>query len=228
MFRIQSAPPLNNNSLPETVADEDEKSKPQSNTSKPNHDQQANDKNMQKQPTEATEFESQKSNRANKEMFEKEENRSLQSKNNKESNNNNSSDIERSEFNPVFGEKVGAVNIPFIDLHTALFEGNNFNTLQKGLAHYSNSAWPSDQEQIILFGKYESVGYRIKECRVNHMIVLNLPYGDFHYTITKIEKVQTELVSISRYLGKEQLLLIMSDFNHPNEQYILLADPVQT
>jgi len=60
------------------------------------------------------------------------------------------------------------------------------------------------------------------------MIVLNLPYGDFHYTITKIEKVQTELVSISRYLGKEQLLLIMSDFNHPNEQYILLADPVQT
>lgn len=113
-------------------------------------------------------------------------------------------------------------------MHTALFEGNNFNTLQKGLAHYSNSAWPSDQEQIILFGKYESVGYRIKECRVNHMIVLNLPYGDFHYTITKIEKVQTELVSISRYLGKEQLLLIMSDFNHPNEQYILLADPVQT
>lgn len=135
----------------------------------------------------------------------------------------NEADNERADFQPVVGEQVGMLEIPILGLQASVYEGASLLTLQKGVAHYCFSAWPSDGEQIIFFGKYEGIGYHIKQCKLGDLFVVRLAYGTFHYQITKIERVQAEQLKVEREVGSEQLIISMTDMERTNDRFVLYA-----
>ncbi|MCR8659676.1 hypothetical protein NV377_20425 [Paenibacillus sp. T3-5-0-4] len=167
------------------------------------------------------------SNNKSSDNEEKEErsNEKSAKKNNESNTKEQSSELStRESFIPVVGEHFGTITFQGHHLSMQLLEGTEPYHLQHGLGHYISSAFPTDHEQIIFAGYYEGTTYRIRELMIGNTFTIEMPYGSYHYRINKIEMIHNSQLQITRLIGKEELVITMSDAHTTSQRYIIYAE----
>ncbi|MHA6252389.1 class D sortase [Oceanobacillus sp. CAU 1775] len=133
-------------------------------------------------------------------------------------------------FNPVHGETVGNLLIPKIDAELPIIEGTDPDELSRGVGHYYGTAYPLQEDQIVLSGHRDTVFRRTGELEIGDQLTLQLKYGDFTYEITETKIVSADDLTIIVPHDEEVLTLTtcypFSLVGNAPDRYIIYAYPV--
>ena len=108
------------------------------------------------------------------------------------------------------GQGIGRIEIPGIDLDAVVVQGTDTASLQKGPAHYPDTAFPGQGRTIGIAGHrttYLAPFRNINEIADGDEVVLEMPYGTFTYEVSKHEIVDPSQVEIVDDVGYERLVL---------------------
>jgi sortase A len=108
------------------------------------------------------------------------------------------------------GQGIGRIKIPSIDLDVVVVQGTDTSSLQKGPGHYPETAFPGQGATIGIAGHrttYAAPFHDINEIADGDEIALEMPYGNFTYTVQKHEIVEPSQVEIVDDVGYERLVL---------------------
>src|SRR5690625_4380616 len=125
------------------------------------------------------------------------------SKQSLESNEENSVIDVAANFKPSQGETVGILSIPRLDAELPIIEGTHEEELAQGVGHYKGTAYPLQNDQIVLSGHRDTVFRGMGELELGDIFIVKMPYGDFTYEITDF-KIRSE----ERRVGKECVNLV--------------------
>lgn len=134
------------------------------------------------------------------------------------------------EFNPDEGETAGILHIPSLEADLPIIEGTHEDELAKGVGHYGGTAYPLQNEQIVLSGHRDTVFRRMGELEIGDLLTLKLEYGDFSYAITETKIVDADDRTIIVPHDEEVLTLTtcypFSFVGYAPDRYIIYAYPV--
>ncbi|WP_067727077.1 class D sortase [Oceanobacillus damuensis] len=134
------------------------------------------------------------------------------------------------DFIPETGETVGLLHIPKLESDLPIVEGTHEDELAKGVGHYAGTAYPLQNEQIVLSGHRDTVFRRMGELEIGDILTIQLPYGDFSYEITKTQIVDADDRTIIVPHDEEVLTLTtcypFSFIGNAPDRYIITAMPV--
>lgn len=135
-------------------------------------------------------------------------------------------------YNPDMGETTGILHIPVLEADLPIIEGTHEDELARGVGHYRGTAYPLQNEQIVLSGHRDTVFRRMGELEIGDHLVLKMDYGDFTYEIKETKIVDAEDRTIIVPQGEEVLTLTTCyPFNfvgYAPDRYIMYAYPVKT
>lgn len=136
----------------------------------------------------------------------------------------------REQFNPEENEVIGILRIPKLDKELPILEGTDEDTLDKGVGHFITTAFPSDNEQILLSGHRDTVFTQFDQLAIGDSFIVELPYGTFEYVIKDTEIVDEDDTTVIRPMGEEVLTVttcypFLFVGNAP-ERYVIYAYPV--
>lgn len=140
--------------------------------------------------------------------------------------------IDKETFSPFTGDVVGILSIPRIDKELPIVEGTDENDLAKGVGHYSGTAWPLGNDQIVLSGHRDTVFRRMGELKIGDELIVKVPYGDFTYKIESTKVVDAGDRTVIKPTSPEEILTVTTCYpfryigNAPN-RYIITAKPVR-
>lgn len=133
-------------------------------------------------------------------------------------------------FNPGEGETTGILHIPKLQADLPIVEGTDPEDLAKGVGHYRGSAYPLQNDQIVLSGHRDTVFRRMGELEIGDHLVIQLEYGDFTYEITETKIVDADDRTIIVPHDEEVLTLTtcypFSYIGYAPDRYIIYAYPV--
>ncbi len=145
------------------------------------------------------------------------------------------SDAERSkaaeEFLPDMGEAVGILEIPSLEAELPIVEGTDPDDLEKGVGHYKGSAYPKQNDQIVLSGHRDTVFRKLGDVKIGDRFVVKLPHGDYEYEMIDSKIVDADDTSIIKSTAPDEELVITTCYpfsyvgNAP-DRYIIYAQPV--
>lgn len=138
--------------------------------------------------------------------------------------------IKKEDFNPSFGDSVGILTIDRIGANLPIVDGTSEDDLKKGVGHYDGTAYPLDDDQIVLSGHRDTVFRRMGEVEIGDIMTVRMPYGDFDYEIinTKIVSADDRTIIVPH---DEEILTVTTCYpfryigNAP-DRYIIDAKPV--
>ena len=134
------------------------------------------------------------------------------------------------DFNPANGENVGILHIPKLNADLPIIEGTHEDELAKGVGHYSGTAYPLQNDQIVLSGHRDTVFRSMGELEIGDTLTLQLEYGDFTYEITETKIVDADDRTIIVPHDEEVLTLTtcypFSFVGSAPDRYIIYAYPV--
>lgn len=140
--------------------------------------------------------------------------------------------IDRSKFDPNPDDVIGVLQIPKLEAELPIIEGTDEEMLERGVGHYSGTAFPMDNEQILLSGHRDTVFRDFDKLSVGDLFIVELPYGTFEYEIRSKEIVDKDDTSVIRSMGTEVLVVStcypFRYVGNAPERYILYAYPVET
>ncbi|WP_458413563.1 class D sortase [Schinkia sp. CFF1] len=150
----------------------------------------------------------------------------------KENHNNETRMMDKAEFNPLQGEAVGILAIPKLEAGLPIVEGTSDDDLEKGVGHFKGTAYPTEQDQIVLSGHRDTVFRRMGELKVGDIFIVKLPYGSFEYKIasTKIVDADDRTIIKSTAPNEELVVTTCYPFTYVGsapDRYILTAKPVE-
>lgn len=150
----------------------------------------------------------------------------------KENHNNETRMMDKAEFNPLQGEAVGILAIPKLEAELPIVEGTSDDDLEKGVGHFKGTAYPTEQDQIVLSGHRDTVFRRMGELKVGDIFIVKLPYGSFEYKIksTKIVDEDDRTIIKSTAPNEELVVTTCYPFTYVGsapDRYILTAKPVE-
>ncbi|SDK03522.1 class D sortase [Sediminibacillus albus] len=134
-------------------------------------------------------------------------------------------------FLPSLGETVGILSIPKINAELPIVEGTDPEELEKGVGHYKGTAYPMENDQIVLSGHRDTVFRRMGEVEVGDIFIVELPYGQFRYQMESSKIVDAEDRSVIVSTAPKEVLTITTCYpfsyvgNAP-ERYIITAVPI--
>lgn len=135
-------------------------------------------------------------------------------------------------FTPGMGEAAGILHIPALEADLPIIEGTHEDELARGVGHYQGTAYPLQNEQIVLSGHRDTVFRRMGELEIGDHLVLKMDYGDFTYEIKETKIVDADDRTIIVPHGEEVLTLTTCyPFNFVGsapDRYIMYAYPVKT
>ena len=108
------------------------------------------------------------------------------------------------------GQGIGRIEIPSIEADYVVVQGTDTASLQKGPAHYPETAFPGQGRTIGIAGHrttYLAPFRHINEVADGDEITLEMPYGTFTYEVTNHEIVDPSQVEIVDDVGYERLVL---------------------
>ncbi|WP_019154447.1 class D sortase [Robertmurraya massiliosenegalensis] len=135
------------------------------------------------------------------------------------------------DFSPRMGEVVGVLEIPQIEANLAIVEGTNEDELAKGVGHLKESAYPDQNNQIVLSGHRDTVFRRMGELNIGDELIIALPYGRYIYKITDTKIVDANNTTVIKNTFPHEELIVTTCYpftfigNAP-ERYIITALPV--
>lgn len=147
--------------------------------------------------------------------------------------NDTSSEMKESpeEFFPDVGEAVGILKIPTLDAELPIVEGTDPDELEKGVGHYRGTAYPSQNDQIVLSGHRDTVFRKLGEVAIGDTFIITLPYGEFEYEMVDSKIVDADDTTIIKSTAPEEELIISTCYpfsyvgNAP-DRYIIYAKPI--
>lgn len=138
--------------------------------------------------------------------------------------------IGRHNFNPSQDDVIGVLKIPKIEAELPIIEGTDEEMLERGVGHYSASALPTDNEQIVLSGHRDTVFRKFAKLEVGDHFIVEMPYGTFEYEISSTEIVDKDDTTVIGAMGKEVLVVTTCyPFRYVGaapDRYVVYATPV--
>ncbi len=138
----------------------------------------------------------------------------------------------KDQFSPFTGGTAGILWIPKIEAELPIVEGTDEDDLAKGVGHYNGTAWPLDNDQIVLSGHRDTVFRRMGELEIGDELVVKVPYGIFTYVIESTKIVDKDDRTVIKSTAPEEVLTVTTCHpfryvgNAPN-RYIITAKPVR-
>lgn len=135
-------------------------------------------------------------------------------------------------FKPEIGDAIGLLNIDKIDASLAIIEGTDPEELKHGVGHMAQTAFPGDNDQILLSGHRDTVFRRLGEIEVGDIIEVELPYGTFEYEMVDSIIVSANDTSVIGSTAPDEELVISTCYpfgylgNAP-DRYVIYAVPVE-
>lgn len=134
-------------------------------------------------------------------------------------------------FKATFGDEVGMLTIKDIDARIPIVEGTDEDELAHGVGHYSGTAFPMEDDQIVLSGHRDTVFRRMGELNVGDIITVEMPYGDFDYEIYETFIVDADDRTVIKPTAPDEILTVTTcyPFNFIGsapDRYIINAKPV--
>ncbi len=114
---------------------------------------------------------------------------------------------ERKQFQAEQNEVIGKLLIPQLDADMPIVEGTEAEQLSKGAGHFSTTAFPLDNEQILLSGHRDTIFRSFDKLELGHELIIEMPYGTFTYIIEKMEVVDQYDQTVIGPKGEEVLTL---------------------
>ena len=144
---------------------------------------------------------------------------------------NEEAKIDGTNFSPSTGETAGILHVPKLDSELPIIEGTHEDELAQGVGHYGGTAYPTQDEQIVLSGHRDTVFRRMGELGLGDILTVELPYGKFSYEIVDTKIVDADDRTIIKPQGKEVLTVTTCyPFNFIGsapDRYIITALPVE-
>ncbi|MGG3503996.1 class D sortase [Paenibacillus lautus] len=138
--------------------------------------------------------------------------------------------IDKSKFDPKPNDVIGMLQIPKLEAELPIIEGTDEEMLERGVGHYSGTAFPMDNEQILLSGHRDTVFRNFDKLSVGDRFIVKLPYGTFEYEIQSTDIVDKDDTSVIRSMGTEVLVIStcypFRFVGNAPERYIFYAYPV--
>lgn len=134
-------------------------------------------------------------------------------------------------FEAIFGDEVGLLSIDKIDANIAIVEGTDEDELEHGVGHYAGTAFPEEDDQIVLSGHRDTVFRRMGELDEGDIITVKMPYGDFEYEIYETFIVDADDRTVIQPTSPDEVLTVTTcyPFNFVGsapDRYIINAKPV--
>lgn len=136
-------------------------------------------------------------------------------------------------FAPQTGDTAGILYIPRLDAELPIVEGTDEDDLAKGVGHYKGTAYPGQNDQIVLSGHRDTVFRSMGELELGDHLTVNLPYGDFTYEIVDTKIVDADDRTIISPTAPEEVLTLTTCYpfsfvGSAPDRYIITALPVET
>ena len=135
-------------------------------------------------------------------------------------------------FNPEIGDAIGLLHINKIEASIPIVEGTDPDELEQGVGHMSQTAFPGDNDQILLSGHRDTVFRRLGEVEIGDIIEVELPYGRFEYEMVDSIIVSADDTSVVGSTAPDEELVISTCYpfryigNAP-DRYVIYAVPVE-
>lgn len=166
---------------------------------------------------------------------EKEQNRSLAEAqallDEKENTNGITTPEDAETFAPGMSETAGILHIPKLDSDLPVIEGTDEDELEKGVGHYKGTAYPLQNDQIVLSGHRDTVFRRMGELELGDVLTVQLSYGDFSYEIVDTKVVKADDLTIIAPTAPDEVLTVttcypFSYIGSAPDRYIITALPI--
>ncbi len=135
------------------------------------------------------------------------------------------------EFSAVYNEPLGTVEIPKLNRILPVIEGTDANVLKQGVGHISETAFPGQNEQIIISGHRDTVFRNFNKLEIGDDFIINMPYGTYTYEMRKTDIVSADDTTVIRKMGEEVLVITTCyPFNYIGDapqRFIIYAYPVE-
>ncbi|WP_058306673.1 class D sortase [Gracilibacillus massiliensis] len=144
---------------------------------------------------------------------------------------NEAKKVSPEEFFPEIGDAVGILEIPTLDAELPIVEGTDPDDLEKGVGHYRGSAYPEQNDQIVLSGHRDTVFRSLGEVEIGDTFTVKLPYGEFEYEMVDSKIVDADDTTIIKSTAPDEELVITTCYpfsyvgNAP-DRYIIYAKPI--
>lgn len=134
-------------------------------------------------------------------------------------------------FNPSAGETAGILHIPKLESDLPIVEGTHEDDLEKGVGHYAGTAYPLEEDQIVLSGHRDTVFRRMGELELGDILTVKTTYGDFSYEITDTKIVNADDRTVITSTAPDEVLTLttcypFSYIGNAPDRYIINAVPV--
>lgn len=154
-------------------------------------------------------------------------------KDKKQIENENEEPFDVESFIPETGNRVGLLSIPRLDSEIAIIEGTHEDELAQGVGHYGGTAYPLQNDQIVLSGHRDTVFRRMGELEIGDILVMDLEYGEFAYEIVETKVVDADDRTIIVPTAPDEILTVttcypFSYIGSAPDRYIINAVPVDT
>lgn len=141
-------------------------------------------------------------------------------------------EIDVSTYSPNYGEEIGLLIIPKLDETLPIVEGVEEEELEKGVGHYTGTAFPSQNGQIVLSGHRDTVFRRLGELEIGDELIVKMPYGKFTYVIESTDIVDADDRTVINPNIDEELLTVTTCYpfryvGSAPDRYIIYAKPKQ-
>ncbi|WP_216829017.1 class D sortase [Alkalihalobacterium elongatum] len=135
------------------------------------------------------------------------------------------------DFNPKVGETVGILSIPAIEAELPIVEGTDEDELEKGVGHFKGTAYPTQNDQIVLSGHRDTVFRRMGELEIGDHFIIKLPYGEFAYEIESTKIVDANDLTIIGSTAPDEVLVVTTCYpftyvGSAPDRYIIYAKPI--
>ncbi|MEC0307714.1 class D sortase [Paenibacillus lautus] len=138
--------------------------------------------------------------------------------------------IDKSKFDPKPNDVIGMLEIPKLEAELPIIEGTEEEMLERGVGHYSGTAFPMEDEQILLSGHRDTVFRDFDKLSIGDHFIVKLPYGTFEYEIRSTDIVDKDDTTVIRSMGTEVLVVStcypFRYLGNAPERYIFYAYPV--
>lgn len=135
-------------------------------------------------------------------------------------------------FEPQFGDTIGLLDIEKIEASIPIVEGTDPDELERGVGHMSQTAYPGENDQILLSGHRDTVFTRLGEVEVGDIITVRLPYGTFEYEMVDSIIVSADDTSVIGSTAPDEELVISTCYpfgyiGSAPDRYVIYAIPVE-
>jgi sortase A len=125
--------------------------------------------------------------------------------------------VEKADDSPVInpsqityktGETIGLLKVPKLNKELPIVEGTDEEELEKGVGHYTGTAYPLQKDQIVLSGHRDTVFRNFGKLKKGDKFIVQLSYGEFTYKIYQIDIVPADDTSVIHSTAPDEILTV--------------------